>query len=186
VQRPTASIEDLQRRTAELVQQVNARAEAFKGNLERVLGEISDRKKAIENAEQYVDAMLAALRQSVEEGRPDGRLAQEIATMVRLGNELAIQAANENDEFFATRFRRDVERFLTLRSQLEGSYGDALRAIRELEARKRTIARAKQANELEIAYQTLEGAVGQYRSMTQDAQALADAATAASPPRPRQ
>jgi hypothetical protein len=40
--------------------------------------------------------------------------------------------------------------------------------------------RAKQANELEIAYQTLEGAVGQYQSMTQDAQRLADAATAAS------
>jgi len=180
-----ANIGDLQRRAAAFNARLAARFGAFEERLKAAQEQVRDRRKATENADAIIDGMLEHLRTAVDEGRPDSALAQDILVMMRMANELSLQAQNDNDAIFANIFKQQWERFTGLRNQLEASYDRGLRAIRELDARKRTIRRAVQAEQFEIAYATLSTAVSDYKGVVDDAAALAKTAAEASD-RPRQ
>ena len=184
--RAVASNDELTRRAASVVDQLKGRSKSFDERLAKLLQEVRDKKQAIENAEKIVEDMLQRMRASIEEGRPDNKLGQEITTLMRIANELAIQADNDNDQQFGVKFRTQATKFSSLRTQLEGAYAEGMRGMRELEARKRTIVRAKQLQDFDGAYDLLNKAVAEYKVMTAEAQQAAQAASEAAAPRPRQ
>lgn len=170
--------------TKELEAELAKRKQGSEQLLEQ-LREVDDFAKATQNAESYVERMLADLRQDIEMGRMDGPLFPRINELIRVSTELAVQAENDQSDIWGPYFRREVDRFTTLRQTLERDYAEGLRAMRELEVRKRDITRAVQAEKLNLAYDALKKARDQYAALVSRARAVADAA-AEIVPRPRQ
>jgi hypothetical protein len=170
--------------TKELESELAKRKQGSEQLLEQ-LREVDDFAKAVQNAESYVDRMLAELRQEIEMARMDGPLFPRLNELIRVATELAVQAENDQSPIWGPYFRGEVERFTTLRRDLEKDYADGLRAMRELEVRKRDITRAVQAEKLNLAYDALKKARDQYAAIVSRARAVADAA-AEGAPRPRQ
>lgn len=179
---------ELQRRTNELMQLATTRSKTFNEQLEKTLREVGSHREAIEKAEQIVDEVIATIRKAIEEGRPDGPLAQHISALERLANEEVIRAENDNEQGYANEFRRMATSFANLRTALGTAYSDGFRTLREIEARKRNIIRSRQLNDFEGAQRALDSLVAEYRQTVDAAQAFADAASAAASAagRPRQ
>lgn len=179
------SVADLRRQTADLMAQVEQNLEPQKKLYDAVLKQLDDRIKAVEDADQLVTALLTGLREAQERGRPDGPLMERTNRLLKITMDLSSQADNDNDTIFAEAFKKQAEGFRSLQEQLNAGYADSLKTIRELEAKRRTLVRAKQYGELEVAYDVLKGAVDNYKNQMDMAQGLKTAVGVLAPPKPR-
>jgi hypothetical protein len=134
----------------------------MKKNMDEAAKRLNDANTGIQQAEQIVDELLKSTQQGIDAGSDSSPFMTELRKSIQLAAEIGARAAAQGDNASAEIARQRQGQLKGYETDMNRLHGEAQRMMRELLARKDSLVRLKELEQLDLAIEVARQAVKEY------------------------
>lgn len=134
----------------------------MKKNMDDAAKRLNDANTGIQQAEQVVDELLKSTQEGINAGSDASPFMTELRKSIQQAGEIGARAAAQGDTASAEVAKQRQGQLKGYEADMNRLHGDAQRMMRELLARKDSLVRLKELEQLDLAVEVARQAVKEY------------------------